>query len=84
VRVYNTGEKAAKQPSFIVSLCPARHLEGQEVPSEFVNHKNEPLEINVEFIYGKAEVSDALGRYMLKHGFASKTSLIIPDRAIVA
>jgi hypothetical protein len=42
----------------------------------------EPVEITVEFRYGVAEVSDAVGKYMLKHGFAAKSKLIIRDPLI--
>lgn len=77
--VYATGEKAVRQPSYIVSICPARHLEGQgEMPSEWVNDKNEPVEFNVEFKFGKAEVPENVGKYLVKHQIAAKSRLIIP------
>jgi hypothetical protein len=81
--VYNNGEKPAKQKSFIMSICPAAHLEGQEVPSEWVDDKNKPIEFNVEFIYGKANVSDPIGKYLIKYQMAAKTRLIIPDRMAI-
>lgn len=81
--VYAMGEKAAKQASFIMSVSPARHLEGQgEMPSEWVNEKNEPIDFNVEFEFGKAEVPDNLGKYLLKHGFAKMSRLIMRDALV--
>jgi hypothetical protein len=81
--VYTTGEKSSKQASFMQHICPGRHLEGQgEMPSDWVNAKNEPIEFAVEFIYGKAEVPDAIGKYLIKHQLAAKTRLIILDRLI--
>jgi hypothetical protein len=84
MRVYTTGEKTARQKSFIMCIAPAAHLAGQEVPSDWVNDKNEPIEINVEFIYGVAEVSDSIGKYLVKHQMASRTKLIIPDGVVVS
>ena len=82
MRVYALGEKAAKQPSFIMNICPARHLEGQgEMPSDWVDDKNNPIEFNVEFLYGRAEVSDSIGKYLVKHGLAKRTQLILPALA---
>jgi hypothetical protein len=78
--VYTTGEKAVRQKSFMVCICPARHLEGKgEMPADWVSDKNEPIEFNVEFVYGKAEVSDSIGKYMIKHQLAARSKLIIPD-----
>ena len=76
--VYTTGEKSSQQKSFIMSICPGRHLEGQELPSDWVDEKNNPIEINVEFIYGKANVSDSIGKYLIKHQMAARTRLIMP------
>lgn len=80
--VYASGEKAVLQPSYLLCICPARHLEGEEMPAEWVTADNEPLELTVEFVFGKATVADNLGRYLVKHGLAKKTRLIVPDRAI--
>lgn len=49
------------------------------MPSEFVTEKNDPLDIEVIFSFGMAEVPSNVGKYMLDHGLASKTQLIIPD-----
>ena len=79
LKVYVTGEKAVAQKSFIMSICPARHLEGQgEVPSDWVDEKNNPIEFNVEFVYGAAEVSDSIGKYLIKHQLAKRSKLILP------
>jgi hypothetical protein len=80
--VYSKGEKAALQSSFLLSVCPARHLEGQELPAEWVTDKNEPIDFNIEFVYGRAEVEENLGRYLVKHGFAACTRLILPKTAM--
>ena len=79
MKVYATGEKAAVQKSYIISICPAKHLEGQEVPSDWVDDKNVPLEFNVEFVYGAAEVSDSIGKYLIKHQMAKRSKLILPE-----
>jgi hypothetical protein len=81
--VYATGEKARAQKSFVLAICPARHLEGAEMPAEWVTETNEPREMQVEFTYGRAEVPDNIGRYLLAHGLASKTTLILPHHFLV-
>lgn len=81
--VYTTGEKTAKQASFMMHICPAAHLEGQgEMPSDWVDEKNKPIEFAVEFIYGKATVPDKIGTYLIKHQLARRSKLIILDRLI--
>ena len=83
--VYNTGSKAAAMPSFFMSVSPARHLEGRELASsDWVNDKNEPLDFQVEFKFGRAEVDKNLGEYMIKYGLASKSKLHIPAGVKVA
>ena len=80
MHVYALGEKAVKQPSFIMSICPGRHLEGQgEMPSDWVDDKNVPLEFNVEFVFGKATVPDSIGAYLVKHQIAKRSRLIMPS-----
>jgi hypothetical protein len=83
--VWVNGEKARAQSSFLLSICPARHLAEvgkhgeRDVPAEWVDNKNNPIDLHVIFEYGRAEVDENLGRYLIKYGFASKTKLIIPD-----
>ena len=84
MKIYNTGSKAAAMPAFFMSVSPARHLEGQEIPSEWMTDKKEPIDFQIEFKFGKAEVDKNLGEYMIKYGYASRTKLIIPDRVKVA
>lgn len=82
--VYTTGEKSSKQKSFIMSVCPGSHLAGQELPSEWVDDKNVPIEFNIEFEYGKANVSDSIGKYLIKHQMAARTRLIMPAGFVAA
>jgi hypothetical protein len=39
-----------------------------------------PLTVAVKFTYGEAEVTDAIGNYMIKHGFAEKHRLVLSNR----
>jgi hypothetical protein len=78
--VYHKGENASKQKSFTMSICPAKHLEGQgEMPSDWVDDKNVPLEFNVEFVFGKATVPDSIGNYLIKNQMAKRSRLIMPS-----
>jgi hypothetical protein len=38
-----------------------------------------PRQFQVEFRFGKAEVSDSLGRYLVQTGQAQKSRLILPN-----
>jgi hypothetical protein len=51
-----------------------------DVPSEWVDDKNTPLNFQVEFVRGKAEVDDNIGRYMIEQGLAQKSKIILPDQ----
>jgi len=79
LKIYLSGERASLAPSHSVYVCPARHLEGEDMPEGWVTDKNEPVDITVEFHYGIADVPSNLGAYMLKYGLASKSRLIIPN-----
>ena len=50
-----------------------------EVPVDWVDGKNNPLTFQVEFRKGKAEVDDALGKYLIEYCGARKTKLILPE-----
>lgn len=79
MKIYLSGERAQQSPSHLVVICPAGHLEGQEMPREWVDDHNNPVSLHVEFKFGVAEVPSNVGEYMLKYGMASKTKLIIPN-----
>lgn len=83
--VYLITEAARQQPCHIMHVCPAADAEGREgaeAPSEWVSDNNEPLPFAVEFSYGKAEVPDHLGRYLVRRGLARKSGLILPQKAV--
>lgn len=66
-----------------VIVCPGRHLHGKsDLPSDWYDNTEaqpKPIEFPVKFHYGQAEVDDVLGKYMVAHGFAEKSRLIIPN-----
>lgn len=93
--VYSDAEAAQKQRSFIMSICPARDLasSGQELPADwFTEVRDEetgllikvPREMNIDFVFGKADVSDEVGRYLVKQGYAKKSRLIQPLKEMFA
>ena len=61
-----------------LTMAVDRRIKG-EVPTEWVDDKNEPLTFQVEFVRGKAEVDENIGRYLIDQGLAKKTKLILPD-----
>jgi hypothetical protein len=50
-----------------------------EMPTEWVDGDNSPLTFQVEFVRGKAEVDDKIGKYMTDMGLAKKSKIILPD-----
>jgi hypothetical protein len=55
---------------------PAR--QSNDKSADFLDAQGEPKLFNVEFVHGKAEVPDNLGRWMIDHGYAQATALILP------
>lgn len=47
---------------------------------EFKDVLGKPIMFQVIFEYGKAEVSDALGRWMVDNGMAIRSRIILPAR----
>ena len=50
-----------------------------EVPTAWVNDKNEPLTFQVEFVRGKAEVDSDIGNYLIEQGLALKSKFALPE-----
>ena len=79
MNVYLHGSDGQPPPArHVVIMTPAAHLAGQELPSEFVEADGKPRNFEILFVHGKAEVSDALGKYMIAQKLAEKTRLVIP------
>lgn len=80
MKVYYPGEKAQRQPSFIMCVAPAATVQNQEVPREWVDDLNNPVQFTIEFIFGAAEVSDSMGKYLYENGLVRKTQLIMSSQ----
>jgi hypothetical protein len=78
MKVYCLGEKARKQASFTMSVAPAATMKNEEVPADWVDDKNQPIQFNIEFVYGEAEVDDAIARYLLDEKLVKRTKLFLP------
>lgn len=78
MKVYLSG--GTKAPSHMMHVAPAADVKG-EVPAEWVNANNEPLNITIDFHFGVAEVPDDLGKYLLSRGLALKSRLIVGTAA---
>ena len=66
------------RPKSTLIVCPAK--EGAD-SVEFRDASGEPLQIQVVFINGRAEVPNNLGRWMVDRGYA--TSLILPAQKLI-
>lgn len=78
MKVYTTGEKPSRQPSFTMSVAPAATAHNEEVPAHWVDDKNNPVQFNIEFKFGEAEVEDGLAKYLIANGYAKRTRLLLP------
>lgn len=81
MRVYLTGERHRAQPTHRMFVSPAADIENEEVPRDWVDDRNEPVQIAIDFAYGLAEVPSPLGKYLVSRGLAAKTQLILPRTA---
>jgi hypothetical protein len=78
MKVYCTGTKARRQASFTMSVAPATMARNQEIPQEWLDPKGNPVQFNLEFVYGEAEVDDAIARLLLDQKLVQKTKLLLP------
>lgn len=79
MKVYHAGTKVRRQKSFMMSVAPAADLgRNQEAQSDWVDRENNPVQFNIEFTYGEAEVDDSIGKYLIDKGYCLRTRLILP------
>ena len=65
--------------SHTMYVCPAADKTvGDDIPSEWVDADNKPLSFTVQFVAGRAEVPDSVGKYLVAKRLAAKTRLILP------
>lgn len=51
---------------------------GAEFPtSEFLGADGKPIQFVVKFLYGKAEVSENVGRYLIDKGLAQESAILM-------
>jgi hypothetical protein len=77
MRVYLPGRKG-----YHTVICtPARDARGQALDGaeQWKDPNGEPIQYAVRFVDGVASVDAQLGRWLIEHGQASRTRLIIPD-----
>jgi hypothetical protein len=82
VIIFLRAEGAVRQASHTMFVAPAAQIEG-EVPAHWKDVDGEPITIPVEFKYGRAEVPDDLGKFMLKFGHAAKSPLILQPAQVL-
>lgn len=78
MKVYAAGERQQRGAQTL-HINPAAHIgEKAACPEEWFNEAGEPLNFNITFQDGVAEVTDPIGRYLVAHRLARKTRLILP------
>lgn len=63
-------------------IAPAGHLPGEFQGKDWVDASGErprPLQMEVKFHYGEAQVTDEIGKYLVSTGQAMKTRLVLPN-----
>lgn len=78
MKVYVMGLKAARQATYTVSIAPAATIRNGEIPQHWFDEKGAPLQMNIEFTNGEAEVEDGIGEYLIKQGLARRSRLALP------
>lgn len=78
MKVYLPNAVAKTQSVHLLHICPAGHLKGQEMPSDWVDDENKPVNFTIKFQFGEAEVPSEIGKYLVEYGMAKKTPLILP------
>ncbi len=71
MRVYSRGHR-----NHSLFVCPAKDIDGA---SQWKDENGEPVTYNIRFVNGSAEVDTVLGRWLIQHSYAQRTSLILPD-----
>lgn len=68
--------------SHTLIIAPAGHLPHEFESDSWWDRSGErpkPLQFEVQFIHGEAEVTDEIGRYLVATGQAMKSRLILPN-----
>lgn len=73
--VYSPGHKNTS-----VFVTPAADARGQPLDgvSQFKTDDGTPIQYHVRFREGRAEVDATLGTWLIRHGYANRTRLILP------
>lgn len=78
MKVYAVGERQ-QTGAQTLHICPAAHVgEKAACPLSWFTDEGEPMNFNVTFQNGEAEVEDSIGKYLLAYKLARKSRLIIP------
>jgi hypothetical protein len=73
--VYRKGQPTAHGRHHVM-VQPAR--ESHDKSSDWLDEQGQPRMFNIEFLHGRASVPDNLGRWLVDHGYAQETALILP------
>jgi hypothetical protein len=81
MRVYLHSDRAEKTPKYPLTVSPAGDKgflksKGMHVLPEWVHPSGEPVQIELLFDYGSAEVPDALAKYMIERGIAHRGRML--------
>lgn len=77
MKVYAAAERQRTGVSQL-HIAPAAHLTRGDLPADWTDEFGNPVNFTVTFRDGVAIVDPAIGRYLLEHGMARRTGLIMP------
>lgn len=77
MRVYLPGKR-----NHSVFVTPANDPRGTELDgaSQWKSLEGSPLQYNIRFLNGVAEVDAMLGQWLIRHDYAQRTPLLLPTR----
>jgi hypothetical protein len=84
--VYLNGDNPRGHPNYVVRVAPAADnyfTNAEDCPSDWKEANGSAKQIDIVFAYGRAEVDENMGRYLVKRGIAERSRIIQAARALV-
>lgn len=77
MKIYYPGS----QPHHTLSVAPAAHPGpgDHRMNADWLDGEGAPVTFQVQFVDRTAEVDKSLGEFLIKHGYAQRTKLLLPQ-----
>jgi hypothetical protein len=82
--VFLTGEKERRNPSHFLTVAPGFVTVSDVVaPPSWFERDGAPANLKVEFVFGRAEVDQPLGEWLIKTGYAQRGNLRATGKSLL-